>query len=85
MNNTYRHFLHLLRTGVSICVSLSGERSNVRRSVQLLQMTFFVACLVLTGRREAANRHCITLQVVKTRQECRAFENSPLLLQSTML
>uniref|UniRef100_A0A914V5Z8 SSD domain-containing protein n=1 Tax=Plectus sambesii TaxID=2011161 RepID=A0A914V5Z8_9BILA len=36
----------------------------------LYQMTFFTACMALTGRREAANRHCLTFQKITPRSDC---------------
>ncbi|XP_030839104.1 patched domain-containing protein 3 isoform X3 [Strongylocentrotus purpuratus] len=38
----------------------------------LFQITFFGACMVYSGRREAANRHCITLVKVVPRQEAKS-------------
>ncbi|XP_033628394.1 patched domain-containing protein 3-like isoform X1 [Asterias rubens] len=35
----------------------------------LFQITFFGACMVLTGRREAANRHCLCCYKVKSKME----------------
>ena len=35
----------------------------------LYQITFFGACMVLTGRREAANRHCMSCLKVKSKEE----------------
>nr|XP_054772736.1 patched domain-containing protein 3-like isoform X1 [Lytechinus pictus] len=37
----------------------------------LFQITFFGACMVYSGRREAANRHCITLAKVVPRNEAK--------------
>ena len=35
----------------------------------LYQLTFFGACMVLTGRREAANRHCLSCNKVRSKEE----------------
>ena len=38
----------------------------------IFQITFFGACMVYSGRREAANRHCITLAKVVPRSEAKS-------------
>ncbi len=35
----------------------------------MYQLTFFGACMVLTGQREAANRHCLSCNKVKSKEE----------------
>ena len=40
----------------------------------LFCITFFAACMVFSGWREEANRHCFTVQKVQSKKEASEYE-----------